>query len=118
LLAVTGAATGFVGAFLLGAWLFTPHAVVYRNQNILVLAPFALALAVLGWGVAFGWAGAIRKTFIVTAAALGLTLLAILIKPFAAHQDNGALIAFAMPLWLGMTLAVRALAPPVRRREP
>jgi len=118
LLAVTGAATGFVGAFLLGAWLFTPHAVVYRNQNILVLAPFALALAVLGWGVAFGWAGAIRKTFIVTAAALGLTLLAILIKPFAAHQDNGALIAFAMPLWLGMTLAVRGLAPPVRRREP
>ena len=105
------AATGFVGAFLLGAWLFTPHAVVYRNQNILLFAPFALALAVLGWGVAFGWRGAIRKTFLVAAAALALAVLAVLVKPFVAHQDDVALIAFALPLWLGMTLGTRALLP-------
>ena len=109
LLAITGAAVGFVGAFLLGAWLFTPHAVVYRNQNILLCAPFALALAVLGWGVAFGWAGAIRKTFFVTAAALGLAVLGLVLKPLAAHQDNGALLAFALPMWLGMTAGLSRL---------
>jgi len=109
LLAITGAALGFVGTFLLGAWLFTPHAVVYRNQNILLCAPFALALALLGWGVAFGWAGAIRKAFLVTAAALGLAALGLLIKPLAAHQDNGALLAFALPMWLGATAALSKL---------
>jgi len=109
LLAITGGALGFLGSFLLGAWLFTPHAVVYRNQNVLLCAPFALALAVLGWGVAFGWAGAIRKAFFVTAAALGLAALAALIKPLAARQDNGALIAFALPLWLGLTGALAKL---------
>jgi len=111
LVAAAGAVLGFVGAFLLGAWLFTPHAVVYRNQNILLFAPFALALAVLGWGVAFGWRGAIRKTFLVAAAALALAVLAVLVKPFVAHQDDVALIAFALPLWLGMTLGTRALLP-------
>jgi len=108
-LALVGTVVGFLGTFLLGAWLFTPHAVVYRNQNILLLAPFALALGVLGWGVAFGWSGAIRKTFFVTAAALGLAALAVLLKPLVAHQENGPLIAFAVPLWLGMMLGTRAL---------
>lgn len=109
LLAVAGATMGFVGTFLLGAWLFTPHAVVYRNQNILLFAPFALALGVLGWGVAFGWTGAIRKASLVAAAGLVLTVLAIVIKPVVAHQDNAALIAFAVPLWLGMMMGTRAL---------
>jgi len=108
-LTFAGVLVGFLGTFLLGAWLFTPHAVVYRNQNILLLAPFALALGVLGWGVAFGWAGAIRKAFFVTAAALGLAALSVVLKPLLAHQENGALIAFAVPLWLGMTLGTRAL---------
>jgi hypothetical protein len=112
LLAITGAALGFVGAFLLGAWLFTPHAVVYRNQNILLCAPFALALVVLGWGVAFGWAGAIRKAFAVAAAALGLALLALAIKPLCAPQANGTLLAFALPMWLGMTAGLGKLRTP------
>jgi hypothetical protein len=109
LLSFTGAAVGFVGSFLLGSWLFTPHAVVYRNQNILTLAPFALGLAVLGWGVAFGWRGAIRKSFFLAAAGLAFALLAILVKPMLAHQQNGALIAFALPMWLGITLGTRQL---------
>ena len=117
-LAFVGAVVGFLGTFLLGAWLFTPHEVVYRNQNILLLAPFALALGVLGWGVAFGWSGAIRKAFFVTAAALGLALLAILLKPLLAHQQNGALIAFAVPMWLGLTLGTHAVSgiPAVKTR--
>lgn len=117
LLAITGLAVGFLGAFLLGAWLFTPHAVVYRNQNILLFAPFALALGVLGWGVALGWPGATRKAFFVASAGLGLTALAILIKPVVAHQENGALLAFATPLWLGMTLALASLGSTLGRRS-
>ena len=95
-----------------------PHAVIYRNQNILLFAPFALALAVLGWGVAFGWPGAIRKAFVVAVAGLGLLALAILIKPVVAHQENAALIAFAAPLWLGMALGTRALFRPASGTTP
>jgi hypothetical protein len=109
-LAAAGALLGFVGAFLLGAWALTPHAVVYRNQNILLLAPFALALAVLGLGVAVGRPGATRKALFVTAAAFVLAVAAAIIKLLpVAPQDNAALIAMLLPLWLGMTLGIRAL---------
>ncbi|HEY4183804.1 MAG TPA: DUF4105 domain-containing protein [Polyangia bacterium] len=110
-LAVGGALLGFIGTFLLGAWMATPHAVVYRNQNILLCAPFALALTVLGIGVAMGWPGATRKAFLVTAAATAFALAACLIKilPFA-HQDNTALIALLLPVWAGMALGTRSLA--------
>lgn len=109
-LGAVGAALGFIGAFLLGAWALTPHAVVYRNQNILLFAPFALALAVLGPGVALGLRGATTKAVLTTTAAFGLASVAAILKllPFAL-QDNGALIMLLLPVWLGAALGTRAL---------
>jgi hypothetical protein len=119
LCAFLGLLVGFVGSFLVGAWMFTPHAVVYRNQNALLFAPFALALVVLGIGVGFGRTGAARKAFFVAAAgtALGLGALGLKLLPagVVAHQDNGALIAAMLALWAGLAAGARALARPSGR---
>jgi hypothetical protein len=113
LCALLGLLVGFVGSFLVGAWMFTPHAVVYRNQNALLFAPFALALVVLGIGVGFGRTGAARKAFFVAVAgaALGVVALALKLLPagVVAHQDNGALVAAMLPLWAGLAAGARAL---------
>jgi hypothetical protein len=116
LCAVLGLLVGFIGSFLVGAWMFTPHAVVYRNQNALLFAPFALALGVLGIGVGFGRTGAARKGFWLAGAgaALGAVALGLKVLPagVVAHQDNGALIAAMLPLWAGLAAGARALARP------
>jgi hypothetical protein len=104
LLAVWGLMVGFVGCFLLYAWVFTDHVVAHRNQNILLCAPWAIALAVLGIGVALGRPGAVRKSFVLAAAASAAALLACVLKlGLVRHQDNAALIAFFLPAWLGIT---------------
>lgn len=109
-----GLVAGFVGCFLVGAWMFTPHAVVYRNQNALLFAPFALALAGLGIGVALGRAGAARKTFVLAVAGTVLAAIALALKALparvVAHQDNAALIAAMLPLWVGLAAGARALS--------
>ncbi len=104
LLSIWGLVVGFVGCFLLLAWAGTDHQVVYRNQNILQFAPFAIALAVLGWGVAFGMYGATRKALIVAVAAAALSLIGALLRvTMIWHQDNGPIIAFLVPAWVGMS---------------
>ena len=103
-LALWGLATGFIGSFLVYAWMLTDHVVAHRNQNILLCAPWALAHVVLGVGVALGRPGATRKAFALAAAALGAVLIACLMKlGFVAHQQNGPLIAFFLPAWIGVT---------------
>jgi Domain of unknown function (DUF4105) len=117
LVAAWGLLTGFVGCFLVYAWVGTDHVVAHRNQNLLLCAPFAIALAVLGLGVSLGRPGATRKAAIVSAAALATTVLACLVKVgLLRHQDNGALIAFFLPVWLGITagLARLSAAGPIR----
>jgi hypothetical protein len=104
LIALWGLVTGFIGSFLVYAWLLTDHVVAHRNQNILLCAPWALAHLVLGIGVAMGRPGATRKAFALAAAALAAVLLACLMKVgFVAHQQNGPLIAFFLPAWAGVT---------------
>jgi len=115
LLALVGLVVGVVGCFLVGAWCFTPHEVVYRNENILLFAPFALALTVMGLGAAFGRAGAIRKAFLLTAASLGLAAIGCGLKMLPwSHQDNNGVILLMVPLWWGLTAGARALAGPPR----
>jgi hypothetical protein len=108
---VLGLVSGGIGCFLFGAWALTPHAVVYRNENVLLFAPFAIALAVLGMGVAVGRGGATRKTFLVAACALGLSIAACALKLFPwSRQENGAVILLMVPVWFGITAGARALA--------
>lgn len=107
LLAVWGLATGFVGCFLVYAWVFTDHVVAHRNQNILLCAPWALALAVLGVGVGLGFRGATRKAYTVTALAFAASIAACALKlGIAQHQENGALLAFFLPVWFGAGVAL------------
>jgi hypothetical protein len=113
LVAGFGLAAGFVGCFLLYVWIGTDHLVAHRNQNILLCAPFALALAVLGVGVALGRPGATRKAFVVAAAASATTILACLVKVgLLRPQENGALIAFFLPVWLGIVAGLARLRSP------
>jgi len=110
LTALWGFAVGFIGCFLIYAWAFTDHVVAHRNQNILVCAPWAIALVVLGVGVALGRPGATRKAFAVAEAAVGAALIACTFKAgIVAHQENGTLIAFFLPTWLGIAAALLQL---------
>jgi hypothetical protein len=110
LAALWGFVVGFIGCFLVYAWMFTDHVVAHRNQNILLCAPWAIALVVLGVGVAMGRPGATRKAFVLAAAAMGAALLACMFKVgVLAHQENGALIAFFAPAWIGLTAALLQL---------
>jgi hypothetical protein len=98
-----GLVVGFIGCFLFLVWAGTDHVVVYRNQNILQFAPFAIALFVLGWGVAFGMYGATRKALMIAVAAAALSLIGALLRvTMIWHQDNGPLIAFLVPAWVGI----------------
>jgi hypothetical protein len=105
-----GLAVGFVGCFLVYVWAFTDHVVAHRNQNILICAPWAIALFVLGIGVAMGRPGATRKAFALSLAALVAALVACALKVgIVPHQENGALIAFFFPAWVGVTAALLML---------
>ncbi len=102
-LSLWGLVVGFVGCFLVYAWAFTDHEVAHRNQNILSCAPWALALVVLGIGVALGHERARRAAWTVALAALAATLAACVLKTgLAQHQDNGRVLAFFLPAWLGI----------------
>jgi len=103
LLAAWGLVTGFVGCFLVYAWALTDHVVAHHNQNILLFAPWALALVVLGIGIAFGkpWAGRGART--VAFAALAAAIAAALLKVgIVRHQENDRLLSFSLPAWLGI----------------
>jgi Domain of unknown function (DUF4105) len=110
LVAGWGLLVGFVGCFLVYVWVGTDHIVAHRNQNILLCAPFALALAVLGFGVALGRPGATRGAFVIAASASATSVVACLVKVgLLPHQDNGALMAFFLPAWVGMTVGLARL---------
>ncbi len=109
-LAVWGLVVGFVGCFLVYVWGWTDHAVAHRNQNLLVCAPWSLALLVLGIGVAAGWRGGTRAARTLAAAALAATIAALLVKVgIVEHQDNGRWIAFFAPAWAGITAGLSRL---------
>ena len=109
LLAAWGLVTGFVGCFLVYVWAFTDHVVAHHNQNILLFAPWALGLVVLGIGVALGLTWAARGARTVALTALAAAIAAALLKlAFVRHQENDRLLSFALSSWLGFyaTLAL------------
>ncbi len=111
LLSLWGFLTGFVGCFLVYVWGWTDHAVAHRNQNLLLCAPWSLALLVLGVGVAVGWRRGTRAARALATAALAAAVAALLLKlGVAQHQDNGRWIAFFTPAWLGITAGLRRRA--------
>jgi hypothetical protein len=108
--ALLGLALGLLGLILVMLWAATNHKAAHANANILQLAPFAIALSGLGIGVARGRARAIRRAFLVAAAAAALSLLGLFVKVLpGTAQDNFAFVAMLLPLWLGMAFALRRL---------
>jgi hypothetical protein len=107
LIALWGLVAGFVGCFLIFVWFFTDHVVAHRNENILQLAPWALALAVLGLGVAGGSYTATRRALPLAVSALVFAVVGLMFKVHPAfHQSNWRLIAFAIPVWVGISLGL------------
>jgi hypothetical protein len=103
LVAVWGLVVGFIGCFLVFVWLFTDHVVAHRNENILLCAPWAIALTVLGLGVAGGMQGATRKALQLAVAGLMVAMAGWFLKLHPAFsQHNTALIGFFVPAWFGM----------------
>ena len=108
LVSLWGLAVGFVGCFLVYAWVGTDHVVTHRNQNVLLCAPWAIVLFGVGIGVAIGRDGAKRKAYKLTVAALAAVAAALLLKlGLVPRQANGALIAFFLPAWLGLAAALK-----------
>jgi hypothetical protein len=106
LFGVFGTLIGFLGLALLSLWLFTDHAVAYRNQNMLVLSPIAVALPWFYLRLALKKPRSINQMRVVTLALVVSCSLALLLKivPLE-YQDNGYLIAFFLPCWLGLYAA-------------
>jgi Domain of unknown function (DUF4105) len=103
LLAVFGLLAGFVGSFLIYVWAFTDHVVAHHNQNILLFAPWAIALAAVGLGVALGRPWARRAARAIALTALAAAIAAALLKiGIVRHQENERLLSFALPAWLGI----------------
>jgi hypothetical protein len=102
LVALCGAALGFLGCFYVFAWVVTDHRVAWANENVLQMPPWTLALAALGVGVALGWPRATRIAWFLAAAATAAAALGVLLKVLPWFpQENWRWVAFCLPLWGG-----------------
>jgi hypothetical protein len=107
-----GLVLGLLGLILLALWLFTNHKAAHANANIFLCAPWAVALAPLGVGVALGWQRARRIAAWIAAAAAALALVGVVVKVLPGlTQDNRAFLVMLVPLWLGLAWGLRQVAP-------
>ncbi len=114
--AVLGLVLGLLGTVLVFLWAVTDHRATHANANILQTAPWALLLAGYGVQVARGRAAGARRAYFLAAAAAAASLLGLIGKAVGLFsQDNGPLIAFFLPLWLGLAAGL-ALHAGVRLR--
>ena len=115
-LATTWAAlAGFLGVLLTLLWTITEHAAAYRNENLFQFNPLWLILAFLvplALRRAHGHPGASKLAMI--CALLSVTGVAVQLLPWF-YQDNGPILAFAVPMHLAVSALV--LGNGVRARE-
>lgn len=109
---------GLGGAILLGLWTMTNHRIAYRNENLLQFDPLALGLVVLVPAVAFGarWAAGPARMLALAVAALSVLGLVMQVLP-GLDQVNGTMIAFTLPVHLGLAWAVDRLVRSGREQE-
>ncbi|MGC4070706.1 MAG: DUF4105 domain-containing protein [Polyangiaceae bacterium] len=105
-ISLLGTVSGLLGMALLALWAFTDHAVAYRNQNALLLSPLALTLPVHAFRIARRGASALATLRWPTFGLVLSSAVALLLKAFPFEwQDNGCLIAFFLPCWVGLSVA-------------
>jgi hypothetical protein len=113
--ALLGLVLGMLGLVLVLLWTATTLRAAHANANILLCAPWAIALLPAGVGVAVGWESAKRVAFWIAASALALAVAGLAAKVLPGRcQDNAAFLALLLPFWLGLTVGLRQLLP--RRR--
>jgi hypothetical protein len=90
--------TGLGGVVLAALWLFTDHAIAYRNENLFQLDPVSLPLIVLLPALAYGarWAARQAPRIAVAVAALSVLGFVLQVLP-GVDQVNGIVIALALP---------------------
>lgn len=106
--------TGFLGLLFMFFWTLTDHEVAYANENLLQVSPLTAAFPVIAIGLILDrrWARAGFKWLAFACAAMSLLGLLLKILPWF-DQVNGAMIAFLMPVWVGL-----AAAPLIAERRP
>ncbi|MDB4949581.1 MAG: hypothetical protein JWM27_2230 [Gemmatimonadetes bacterium] len=95
--------TGVGGIVLAALWMFTDHAIAYRNENLFQLDPLSLPLLVLLPALAYGarWAVRAGPGLAVAVAALSVLGFALQALP-GIDQVNGVVIALALPVNLAL----------------
>jgi hypothetical protein len=109
--ALFGLFFGLIGTVLLVFWLFTKHWAAYRNENLLVCAPWAVLLSLTGIGLAFGRPRPTehtRRLLQASAIAALLACLLALIPGFG--QDNTRMAALFTPIWIGLYVGACRIA--------
>lgn len=100
---------GMVGLILALAWGFTRHIFWYRNENLLLVNPLLLVLAVLVPLALRARAGRVTRdrTFRLAAGIAALSVLALLVKALPwFYQRNWEVIAFVLPVHIGLALVL------------
>ncbi|MET0400075.1 MAG: DUF4105 domain-containing protein [Longimicrobiaceae bacterium] len=98
---------GVGGIILLGLWTLTNHRIAYRNENLLQFDPLALGLVVLVPAAAFGARWAARPARMLALAVAALSVLGLVMQALPGlDQVNGTMIAFTLPVHLGLAWAV------------
>ncbi len=102
-LAVWTLLTGFLGFLFLFFWTMTDHEVAYHNENLLQVSPLTAAFPVIAMGLLAHrqWAPNALKWVAYACAAMSVLGLLCKMLPFV-DQINGSMIAFLMPMWLGL----------------
>lgn len=107
LVGVHGLFFGLLGVIFTLLWAFTDHEVTYRNENVLLFAPFAVLLVPGAVRLARRRAGATRYAMRVLAAAAAVAVLETVLKLLPAFsQENGVMIALLVPTWVGSLLGL------------
>ena len=99
---------GAAGVILTFLWAFTDHVVAYRNENLFQVSVLSVPLVVLLPAVVQGrsWA---RRPAVVTASLVALSSVAGLVLQLlpSFDQQNGEVLALAVPINLGFAWGVR-----------
>jgi hypothetical protein len=112
---------GVAGVLLAGLWAFTDHLYSYRNENVLQLNPLSLVVAVLL--IRLMWKRRRVPDMTPSRSTIGSALLVASLSALgfvlqilpAFYQVNGDVIALALPLHLGVLVALLGLAASSRR---
>jgi len=103
--------TGVGGVVLASLWLFTDHAIAYRNENLFQFDPISLPLVLLLPALAQGkrWSLRAAPRIALLVAALSLLGLVVQVLP-GVDQVNGIVIALALPVNLALAWTAAHLA--------